>query len=137
MAHLPLFPDAFALAVLFLCATAASSRCFSSCAFIKVGAFSHGLDRCTTSFRLDVISFAANDCARGMPYLIRYDRPSNPCSLRCRTDNCLKLAPHSRHVTVCLVMLFRQLSGSGEVFGVATATLLWESSCVFSACRLA
>jgi hypothetical protein len=23
-----------------------------------------------------------------------------------RTDNCLKLAPHSRHLTICLVMLF-------------------------------
>src|SRR5215813_5785088 len=97
--HLPWFPDAFALAVLFLCATAACSRFFTSCAFTKVGAFSHGLDLCTISFRFDVISFAANDCVRGIPYLIRYAFPSNPCSFRCRTDNCLKLALHSRHVT--------------------------------------
>src|SRR6266705_1236517 len=132
MAHLPLFPDAFALAVLFLCAPAAFSRCFSSCAFIKVGAFSHGLDRCTISFRLDVVSLADNGCVRGMPYLIRYAFPSSPCSLRCRTDSCLKLARHSRHVTVCLVILFFQWSGAGGVFGVPTATLPCASSC---ACR--
>src|SRR6266700_8351467 len=137
MVHLPLLPDVFALAVFFLCATAAFSRCFSSCAFIKVGAFSHGLDRCTTSFRLDVISFAANDCARGMPYLIRYDRPSNPCSLRCLTDSCLKLALHSRHVTTCLVMLFRQATGFDCGSGVTTVMLPFESSWTCSALRLA
>src|SRR2546430_16591168 len=90
MVQLPLFPDAFALAVLFLCATAAFSRFFSSCALRNVGAFSHGLDLCTCSFRRDVISFAANDWVRGMPYLIRYAFPSNPWSLRCLTDSCLK-----------------------------------------------
>src|SRR5215471_4401674 len=121
--HLPLFPDAFALAVLFLWATAAFSRFFPSCAFRYVGAFSQGLARCTTSFRLDVISLAANGCVRGMPYLIRYPFPSNPCSLRCRTDSCLKLARHSRHITVCLVMLFRQATGFGGVSSGATAPL--------------
>src|SRR3977135_3602727 len=98
--HLPLFPYAFAFTVLFLYGTAASSRFFSSCAFRYVGAFSHGLDLCTISFRLDVISLPANGCVRGIPYLIRYDRPSNPWSLRCRADNCLRVAPHTRHVTV-------------------------------------
>src|SRR2546422_8446238 len=119
--HLLLSPYAFTLAVLFfLCATA---FCAFSCAFTNVGAFSHGLDRCTIAFRLNVISFAANDCVRGMPYLIRYDRPSKLCSLRCRTDSCLKLALHSRHITVCLVMLFLQLIGAGGVFGASPATL--------------
>src|SRR2546427_1073481 len=80
--HLPLFPYTFGLAVFFLCAIAVFS-CFFSCAFTKVGAFSHGLDLCTISFRRDVISFAANDWVRGIPYLIRYDRPSKLCSLRC------------------------------------------------------
>jgi hypothetical protein len=74
--QLLLFPDAFVFAVFFLCALpvfcTTTFRVFS-CAFTYVGAFSHGLDRCTISFRLDVISFAANDCVRGMPYLIRYD----------------------------------------------------------------
>src|SRR2546428_7115806 len=105
MVHLPLFPDAFALAVFFLCATDACFRFFSSCAFTYVGAFSHGLDRCTTSLRRDVVSLAANGCIRGIPYLSRYAFPSSPCSLRCLTDSCLKLALHSRHVTVCLVIL--------------------------------
>src|ERR1043166_3587457 len=135
--HLPLFPDACFLTVLFLCTTAAFSCCFSSCAFTNVGAFSHGLDLCAISFRRDVTSFAANDCVRGIPYLIRYPCPSNPCSLRCLTDSCLKLAPHSRHVTVCLVMLFRQLSGAGDVCGVAKATLPFASSWACSALRLA
>src|SRR5438876_579512 len=113
------------------------SRFFSSCALRNVGAFSHGLDRCTTSFRLDVVALAARACVRGMPYLTRYDRPSNPCSWRCLTESCLKLAPHSRHVTICLVMLFLQLTGCDGVLGVATATLPCASSCLFSACRLA
>src|SRR2546426_2957488 len=101
-------PYAFASAVSFLCAvlclgaTAACFRFFSSCALRNVGACSHGLDLCTCSFRRNVISLAANDCVRGIPCLIRYDRPANPCSFRCLTDSCLKLAPHSRHVTVCL-----------------------------------
>src|SRR5215831_17259592 len=108
------FPYDFPFAVFFLCVLpvfCATACCAFSCAFTNVGAFSHGLDLCTISFRLDVISFAANGCVRGMPYLIRYAFPSNPCSLRCRTDNCLKLAPHSRHFTVCLVMLFLQVTG--------------------------
>src|SRR5215510_7825546 len=100
--HLLLFPDAFALAVLFPCATA---FCAFSCALRNAGAFSQGLALCTISFRLNVVSLAANGWVRGMPYLIRYDRPFNPCSLRCLTESCLKVAPHSRHVTVCLVML--------------------------------
>src|SRR5712691_6624508 len=137
MAHLPLFPDAFALAVLFLCATAASSRCFSSCAFIKVGAFSHGLDLCTISFRLDVVSLAANGCARGIPYFTRYAFPSSPCSLRCLPESCLKLAPHARHLTVCFVMLFLQLTGFDGISGVATATIPLASSLACSALRLA
>src|SRR5438067_189429 len=122
MVHLPLFPDTFALAVLFLGATAIFSRFFSSCAFTYAGAFSHGLNLCTICFRLDVISFAARACVRGMPFLIRYACPSSPCSLRCLTDSCLKLAPHSKHVTTCLVMLLRQSTGFG-VAGVTTATL--------------
>jgi hypothetical protein len=127
-------PYAFALVVLFfLCATA---FCAFSCAFTKVGAFSHGLDRCTCSCRRTVISLAANDWVRGMPYLSRYDFPSNPCSLRCLTDSCLKLAPHSRHVTVCLVMLFLQLTGFDGVSGVTTATLPFASSWALRACRL-
>src|SRR5713101_4033744 len=120
--HLPLFPYAFAFTVLFLCGTAACSRCFSSCAFRYVGAFSHGLDLCTISFRLDVISLAAKACGRGIPYFPRYDRPFKSCSLRCLTESCLKLALHSRHVTVCLVILFLQLTRSGGVSGVTTAT---------------
>src|SRR5882762_7371505 len=70
--HLPLFPYAYALAVFFLgaffvcCATA---FCAFSCAFRYVGAFSHGLDLCTISFRLDVVSLAANGCIRAMPYV--------------------------------------------------------------------
>src|SRR5713101_3577136 len=112
--HLPLFPYAYALSVFFLgaffvcCATA---FCAFSCAFRYVGAFSHGLDRCTIAFRLNVISLAANGCVRGTPYLIRYDFPSKLCSLRCLTESCLKLALHSRHVTLCLVILFFQLTG--------------------------
>src|SRR5437016_13262431 len=109
----------FLCAVLFLCATA--FRAFS-CALRYVGAFSHGLDRCTISFRLDVVSLAARACVRGMPYLIRYAFPSNPCSFRCRTESCLKLAPHSRHITACLVMPFLQLTGCDGVSGVSTAT---------------
>src|SRR4030095_10179719 len=98
-------PYACALVLFFLCATEACCPSFSPCAFLNVGAFSHGLDRCTIAFRLNVISFAANDCVRGMPYFTRYDRPSSPCSLRCLTDSCFELTPHSRHVTVCLVIL--------------------------------
>jgi hypothetical protein len=114
-------PYAFALVVLFfLCATA---FCAFSCAFTNVGAFSHGFVLCTTSCLCDVISFTANGCVRGIPYLIRYAFPSSPCSLRCLTDSCLKLAPHSRHITVCFVILFRQWSGAGAVFSVTTATL--------------
>jgi hypothetical protein len=120
--HLPWCPDAFTLAVFFLGAIAAFSRCFSSCAFTKVGAFSHGLDLCTISCLCDVISFAAHGCVRGMPYFTRYDRPSNPCSFRCLTESCLKWAPHSRHVTVCLVGLFLQGIGFSGIFGVSTAT---------------
>src|SRR5713101_10011673 len=129
--HLPLFPYAYALSVFFLgaffvcCATA---FCAFSCAFRYVGAFSHGLDLCTISFRLDVVALADNACVRGIPYLTRYDCPSNPCSLRCRTDSCLKLAPHARHVTVCLVMLFLQWTGAAGVSGVATATGPFASS---------
>src|SRR5512138_3910295 len=107
-----LFPYDFSFAVFFLCVLpvfCATILCAFSCAFTKVGAFSHGLDLCTISFRFNVISFAANGWVRGMPYLNRYSFPSSPCSLRCLADNCLKLAPHSRHVTICLVMLFRQL----------------------------
>src|SRR5262249_16107913 len=127
---------AFALDVPFLCALpvfCATACAACSCAFRYVGAFSQGLARCPISFLRDVISFAANGCVRGMPYFTRYTFPSQPCSLRCLTDNCLKLAPHSRHVTACLVMLFRQLTGVGGVLGVATATLPSESSC---ACRV-
>lgn len=111
-------PYAFAFAVLFLCATA---FCAFSCALRNFGAFSHGLVLCTISFRLDVVSLAAKACVRGIPYFARYDRPSKLCSLRCLTDSCLKLAPHSRHVTVCLAMLFLQWTGSGSVSGVHTA----------------
>src|SRR5262245_4857082 len=132
-----LSPYPFAPAVFFLGATDACFRCFSSCAFTNVGAFSHGLARCTISFLFDVISFAANGCARGIPYLIRYAFPSSPCSLRCLTESCLKLAPHSRHVTVCLVMLFLQLPDAGSVSGGATATLPFASSWALRACRLA
>src|SRR5205085_12395022 len=110
----------------------APAWCAFASAVTKVGAFSHGLDRCTIAFRLTVVSFADNACVRGMPYLVRYDRPFNPCSRRCRTESCLKLARHSRHVTVCLVILFFQWSGAGGVFGVPTATLPCASSC---ACR--
>ena len=56
-----MFPYDFALAVLFRCPTA-------FCALRNVGVFSHGLDRCTISFRLAVISLADNGCVRGMPY---------------------------------------------------------------------
>jgi hypothetical protein len=111
---------AFVLAVLFFCAKAV---CAFSCALRNIGAFSHGLDLCTISFRLNVVSLAANGCVRGMPYFTRYDRPSNPCSFRCLTESCLKLALHSRHITICLVMLFRQLTGFNGVSGVTTATL--------------
>src|SRR5262249_32094052 len=90
------------------CATAAFARCFSFCAFTKVGAFSQGLDRCTISCRFDVVSLAAKACVRGIPYLIRYAFPSSQCSLRCLTDSCLKLAPHSRHVTLCLVWVVKK-----------------------------
>src|SRR5919198_3762538 len=124
--HLPWFPYDFAFAVFFLCAClvfCATALCACSCAFRNVGAFSHGLDLCTIAFRLDVVSLADNGCVRGIPYFARYDRPSNACSLRCLTDSCLKLAPHSRHVTACLVMLFLQLTGCDGVSGVATATL--------------
>src|SRR5215475_7708420 len=116
-------PYAFPLPVFFLCATEACCRCFSSCALRNVGAFSQGRDRCTISFRLDVVALADNGCARGIPYLIRYAFPSNPCPLRCLTESCLKLAPHSRHIAACLVMLFLQLPGAGSVSGGATATL--------------
>jgi len=119
-----LSPYAFALAVLFLGATAIFSRCFSSCAFKNVGAFSHGLDRCTIAFRLTVVSFADNAWCRGILYLARYDRPSKPCPLRWRTESCLRDCPHSRHVTVCFVILFFQWIGAGGVCGVRTATLL-------------
>src|SRR5215475_12449448 len=130
-------PYAFPLPVLFLCATEACCRCFSSCALRNVGAFSHGRDRCTISFRLDVVALADNGCARGIPYLIRYAFPSKPCSFRCLTDSCLKLAPHSRHVTRCLVILFFQLTGSGGVSEVAMATLPPASSWALRDCRLA
>src|SRR5437660_10188488 len=116
MVHLPLFPDDLALVVLFFCATAC---CTFSCALRNVGAFSQGLDRCTISFRLDVVSLAARACVRGMPYLTRYDRPSSPCSFRCLTESCLKDCPHSRHVTWCLVILFLQLTGCDAVSGLS------------------
>src|SRR5712691_11706783 len=122
--HLLLSPYAFVLADPFLCVlpvfcAIACSRVFSSCAFScalrNVGAFSHGLDLCTISFRLNVISFAANAWVRRIPYLIRYDFPSNPCPLRCLPESCLKDRPHSRHVTVCLVILLLQWTGSSGV----------------------
>src|SRR5437870_4971607 len=116
--HLRLFPDTFALAVFFLCTLpvcCAPACCAFSCAFTKVGAFSHGLVLCTISFRRDVISLAANDWVRGIAYFARYDCPSNPCSCRCLTESCLKLTPHARHVTVCLVILFFQLTRFGGV----------------------
>ena len=117
---------AFALVVFFLCAlpvfcATACSAC--SCAFRYVGAFSHGRLLCTICFRIAVTERADNGWLCGIPYFARYDRPSNPCSLRCRTESCLKLAPHSRHVTVCLVMLFLQLTGFDGVSGGATVTL--------------
>src|SRR5262249_49884454 len=118
----------------FFCATA---FCAFSCAFTKVGAFSHGLARCTISFRLDVISLAANGWVRGIPYLIRYAFPSNPCSCRCPPESCLKLAPHSRHVTRCFVILFLQLTGFGGGSEVARAPLPCASSWTCRACRLA
>src|SRR4029453_1952913 len=127
-------PYAFALAVLFLGATA---FCAFFCAFTNVGAFSQSLVLCTISFRFDVVSLAARACVRGIPYLIRYDCPSNACSLRCLTESCLKLAPHSRHVTTCFVILFRQWTGSGRITGVPTATLPFASSWALRACRLA
>src|SRR6266567_1258794 len=102
-----LFPYDFPFAVFFLCVLpvfCATAFCVFSCAFTKVGAFSHGFVLCTTSCLCDVISFAANGCVRGMPYLSRYAFPSSPCSFRCLTDSCLKLTPHARHVTWCLVM---------------------------------
>src|SRR6266436_4828509 len=101
-----LLPYAFALAVLFLGAPVAFS-CFFSCAFRYVGAFSHGLDFCTICFRIAVTERADSGWLGGIPYFARYDCASNPCSLRCLTESCLKLAPHTRHVTWCLVMLFR------------------------------
>src|SRR6266849_6593983 len=125
--HLLLSPYAFALAVPFLGAffvCCAIAFCAFSCAFRYVGAFSHGLDRCTIAFRLNVISLAANGCVRGILYFPRYDRPSKLCSFRCLTESCLKLALHSRHVTLCLVMLFFQWTGTGGVSGVTPATLL-------------
>src|SRR6266852_2944464 len=119
--HLLVSPYAFVLVVLFfLCATA---FCAFSCALINIGAFSHGLDLCMLSFRIAVISLAANGCVRGIPYLIRYVFPSNPWSLRCFAESCLKLALHSRHVTWYLVILFLQWTGAGGVAGVATVTL--------------
>src|SRR6266853_1814764 len=124
--HLPLFPYAYALAVFFLGAffvCCVIAFCAFSCAFRYVGAFSHGLDRCTISFRLDVVSLADNGCARGIAYLIRYAFPSSPCSLRCFAESCLKLALHSRHVTWYLVILFLQWTGADGVAGVATVTL--------------
>jgi hypothetical protein len=121
-------PYAFFLTVRFFCAKAfcaigACARCFSSCAFTNVGAFSQGFDLCTISFRLDVVALADNDWVRGILCLIRYTFASSSWSLRCRTDSCLKLALHSRHVTACLVMLFRQWTGFNAMSGVATATL--------------
>src|SRR5262249_3770035 len=106
-------------------------------AFTKVGAFSHGRDLCTISCRFDVVSLAAKACVRGMPCLIRYVFPSSPCSLRCLTDSCFKLTPHSRHVTTYLAILFLQLTGLWGVSGVATATLPFASSWALRACRLA
>src|SRR4030095_9195051 len=104
---------------------------------MNVGAFSHGLDLCTISFRCNVISLAANGCVLGILNFSRYDRPSNSCSLRCLTDSCLKLAPHSRQVTWFLVILFFQLIGSDGVCGVAIATLPFASSSAWRAFRLA
>src|SRR5687768_1050283 len=101
MMPLPLLPYDFPPTVPFLCAflvCCATAFCAFCCAFTNIGAFSHGLDRCTISFRLAVISFAANGCVRGIPYLARYDRPSNPWSMRCLAESCLKLAPHTRQV---------------------------------------
>src|SRR5437867_1884418 len=121
-----LLPYDGAFAVFFLCVLpvfcAIACSAFS-CAFRYVGAFSHSLVRCTISFRIAVVSLAANGCIRGMPYLTRYDLPSSPCSFRCRTESCLKLALHSRHITWCLVMLFLQLTGCDGVSGVATVML--------------
>src|SRR5882672_5117342 len=137
--HLLLSPYAFALGVPFLGAffiCCVIAFCAFSCALRNIGAFSHGLDLCTISFRLNVISLAANGCVRGILYFPRYDRPSKLCSLRCRTDNCFRVAPHTRHVTVCLVMLFLQWTGADGVAGVAIATLPCASSCAFRATRL-
>src|SRR3981081_1389682 len=137
--HLLVSPYAFALAVPFLgaffvcCATA---FCAFSCALRNIGAFSHGFNLCTISLRFNVISLAARACVRGIPYLIRYDRPSNPWSLRCLPESCLRVAPHSRHVTVCLVILFLQWTGFDSVSGVAIATRACASSCAFRAKRL-
>jgi hypothetical protein len=64
----------FHFAVRFLCAffvCRSIAFCAFACAFTNVGAFSHGLDRCTISLRLAVISLAANGCVRGISYLAR------------------------------------------------------------------
>src|SRR2546426_8604226 len=53
-----------------------------SCAFRYVGAFSHGLDCCTICFRRAVTARADSGWRGGIPYLTRYDRASNPWSLR-------------------------------------------------------
>jgi len=93
--------------------------------------------RCPRSFRRDESALAANACVRGIPYLLRYDVASSPCFLRWRPESCVKRTPHSRHVTLCLVMLVRQLTGSSGVSGVATATMPpLEPSCAFRAKRL-
>jgi hypothetical protein len=89
----------------------------------------HGLTSCIIFRLIAVTDRAASGWERGIPYLLLYELGLRLCSRRC-LDNCLKLAPHSRHITACLVMLFRQSTGSAVVW---TEPVPSVSSC---ACRV-
>ena len=94
------------------------------CLLRYVGNFSQGRTSWTTCRRRIVVSRAASGWVRGMPCFVRYERLSNPCRLRWRRDNCLKAWPHSRQVTVCLVILFRQSTGTVSETGAGAKTAL-------------
>jgi hypothetical protein len=114
--------------------SSAAALPFCIFALRNVAVFSQGRASWTICRRRAVVSRAASGWVLGMPYLVRYDRLSNPCVLRWRPDNCLKACLQSRQVTACLVMLFRQSTGAVWATGTVVVPI---SSCDLSAVRVA
>jgi hypothetical protein len=109
-------------------------RCVSAvCA--AVPPFPRGRVSWTICRRRVVVCRAASGWVGGMSYFSRYKRGSSRWPRRCRLVNCLSEAPHSRHVTACLEMLFCQSTGGDAGAGRGDSGL--PSSCALSIVRVA